>query len=49
MSGRSERPDVRNPLLALEATARLQALPLESRQALAEVLAELSLGRAPAR
>jgi len=39
---RAARPDVRNPILALPAAARLHALPLESRQALRAVLLDLS-------
>lgn len=39
---RSGQAEVRNPVLALEATAKLQALPLEARLALAAVLEELA-------
>ena len=39
---RSARLEVRNPMLALEATARLQELPAEQRALLAELLEELA-------
>lgn len=42
MSARSAQPEVRNPLLALEATQQLLALPAAERLALAALLAELS-------
>jgi hypothetical protein len=38
MSARSSQPEVRNPILALEAMAQLEALPPEARAALAAVL-----------
>lgn len=41
MSARATRADVRNPLLALPAAVRLQALPPEARAALRAVLVEL--------
>lgn len=43
MSERSSRADVKNPLLKLPAAQRIQALPPEARQALADLLRELSL------
>ncbi len=39
---RALRPEVRNPVLALPAVARLHALPPESRAALRAVLLDLS-------
>jgi hypothetical protein len=39
---RSARPEVRNPVLALPAARRLLELPLEQRQAIADVLADLA-------
>lgn len=39
---RSSRPEVRNPVLALPAAARLVALPAPAREALAAVLRDLS-------
>jgi hypothetical protein len=39
---RSNRPDVRNPILALPASAELLALPNESREALRRLLLSLS-------
>lgn len=39
---RSNRPEVRNPVLQLPASQKLAALPPDSRQALREVLPELS-------
>lgn len=39
---RSNRPDVRNPLLQLPAAAQIRALPLEARQALEQLLREIS-------
>lgn len=40
-AARSLRIEVRNPVLALPATARLQAMPPELRQLLADFLGEL--------
>ena len=42
MLARSSRVDVRNPVLALPAAARLRSLPVEARTALAEVLREIA-------
>lgn len=39
---RSNRAEVRNPVLALPAAARLRALPAPAREALAAVLRDLS-------
>lgn len=39
---RSNRPDVRNPLVALPAAAKLAQLPLEQRQAMRQLLREIS-------
>lgn len=39
---RSMRADVRNPVLALRAVARLRALPPEAREALRDALRELA-------
>jgi hypothetical protein len=39
---RANRPDVRNPVLALPAAAQIQALPPEAREALRAVLLDLS-------
>lgn len=41
MSERSNRPDVRNPVLALPAAARLRELDADSRAALRAVLLDL--------
>ncbi|MBZ9821904.1 hypothetical protein [Mesorhizobium sp. CA4] len=43
MVDRSNRAEVRNPVLALPAAAKLQALPPEVRQVVAEVLRDLSV------
>lgn len=43
MSDRSLRPEIRNPLLHLPAANQIRALPLQSRQALAALLRDLSL------
>lgn len=40
---RSARREVRNPILGLPAFKRLEALPPEAREALAEVLGEIAL------
>jgi hypothetical protein len=42
MSERSMRPEIRNPILALDTYALLLELPAESRAALRKVLLELS-------
>ncbi len=39
---RASRPEVRNPVLALPAVAKLQALPPETRALIAEALKELT-------
>jgi len=39
---RSNRPEVRNPILALEASKAILALPLDQRLALADLLMDLS-------
>jgi hypothetical protein len=39
---RSNRPDVRNPVLGLRAAARLAAMPAPVRELLAEILLELA-------
>lgn len=39
---RSNRPDVRNPLLTLPAVAQIQALPPEARKALQALLGDIS-------
>lgn len=39
---RSNRREVRNPVLALPATARLLALPAEQRQVIYEILGDLT-------
>lgn len=41
MSKRASRPDVRNPVLALPAVARLRALSPEARHALQEILLDI--------
>lgn len=41
MTARSSRPDVRNPVLALPAAARLASLDPAARAVLADILAEL--------
>ena len=41
MNARSVRREVRNPVLALPAFARLAALPAESRDAIAAILGDL--------
>lgn len=41
MSGRSSRLEVRNPILALPAMARVRTLPREAREALAAVLDDI--------
>ncbi|TIM24746.1 MAG: hypothetical protein E5Y74_00685 [Mesorhizobium sp.] len=43
MSERSSKPDVRNPVLSLPAAQRLQTLPVESRQVVADILRDLSI------
>lgn len=43
MSDRSSSAEVRNPLLKLPAAGRIRSLPPEARQALADLLRELSL------
>ena len=40
---RSSKPDVRNPVLSLPAAQRLQELPIESRQVVADILRDLSM------
>lgn len=45
-AGRSNRAEIRNPLLHLPAPQRLLALPPETRHALAELLTELAADRA---
>lgn len=42
MTARSSRREVRNPVLALPAARRLQALPPDVREHLAQLLAELA-------
>lgn len=42
MTHRSNRPEVRNPVLALDSAKAILALPLDQRLALAELLMELS-------
>jgi hypothetical protein len=39
---RSNRPEVRNPVLALAAAARIASLPPEARDLLAQLLAEIA-------
>lgn len=41
MSARSNRREVRNPVLALPSVKKLEALPPEARQAVADLLADL--------
>lgn len=42
MSERSSRQEVRNPVLALDATARINELPPESRALISDILRDLS-------
>lgn len=42
MTDRSNRPEVRNPVLALDAAQAILALPLDQRLALADLLMDLS-------
>jgi hypothetical protein len=42
MTERSNRPEVRNPVLALPAAARLQELPVEARRALSDLFGDIS-------
>lgn len=43
MTGRSNRREVRNPILRLPASKRLASLPPEAREALGAILADLAL------
>ncbi|EHK56866.1 hypothetical protein MAXJ12_12932 [Mesorhizobium alhagi CCNWXJ12-2] len=43
MTARSSKPSVRNPVLALPSAERLKSLPPEARQAVADILRDLSI------